>query len=103
MSRKKKPGITTLHRFSTGLHTSDWHRYPAPPCRGQGWTVDCVEQKSKFPLGGERVGERLYPSREVILSARSQTAAQRALDTIRIRNAFLAAGSRFFQRLTTHH
>lgn len=69
-------------QFHTGLHTSDWHRYPMPPYRGQGWTVDFVEPKCEFPMGGEHSGDRFYPFKEVILSARSQTAAQRARDTI---------------------
>ncbi|MGD1105722.1 MAG: hypothetical protein ABR865_01675 [Terracidiphilus sp.] len=72
----------TLRQFHTGLHTSDWHRYPLPPYRGRGWTVDFVEQKSEFSQGGEFSGDRLYPFKEVIVSARDQTAAQRAFDTI---------------------
>lgn len=92
--------MSTLPRFHTGLHTSDWHRYPAPPYRGQGWTVDFVEQRSKFPQGGEYVGDRLYPFKEVILSARNQTSAQRALDTIlSARN--LLEGSNFFRMLSS--
>lgn len=82
MIPKEEQAMSTLRPFHTGLHTSDWHRYPAPPYRGQGWTVDFVEQKSDFPQGGEYAGDRLYPFKEVILSARDQTAAQRALDTI---------------------
>lgn len=91
--------MTTLHPFHTGLYTSDWHRYPAPPYRGQGWIVDFVEQKSEFPQGGEFVGDRLYPFKEVMLSARNQTAAQRALDTIMsARN--LLEGSNLFRMLS---
>ncbi len=91
--------MTKVRPFHTGLHTSDWHRYPAPLYRAQGWTVDFVEQRSEFPQGGEYVGDRLYPFKEVILSARNQTAAQRALDTIMsARN--LLEGSSFFRMLS---
>lgn len=91
--------MSALSQFHTGLHTSDWHRYPAPPYRAQSWTVDFVEQKSEFPQGGEYVGDRLYPFKEVIVSARNQTAAQRALDTIMgARN--LIEGSSFFRMLS---
>lgn len=72
----------TLDQFHSGLHTSDWHRYPMPPYRGRGWTVDFVEPRSELPMGGEHSGDRFYPFKEVILSARNQTGAQRALDTI---------------------
>lgn len=91
--------MSSLPRFHTGLHTSDWHRYPAPPYRGMGWTVDFAQQKSEYPLGGEYVGDQLYPFKKVILSARNQTAAQRALDTIMsARN--LLEGSNFFRILS---
>lgn len=75
-------GMGTLRQFHTGLHTSDWYRYPAPPYRGQGWTVDFLEQKYEVSRGGEFSGDRFYPFKEVILSARDQTAAQRASDII---------------------
>lgn len=91
--------MSSLPRFHTGLYTSDWHRYPAPPYRGIGWTVDFVQQKSEYPLGGEYMGDQLYPFKKVILSARNQTAAQRALDTIMsARN--LLGGSNFFRMLS---
>lgn len=99
MIPKEEQAMSTLRPFHTGLHTSDWHRYPAPPYRAQGWTVDFVEQRSEFPQGGEYVGGRLYPFKEVILSARNQTVAQRALDTIMsARN--LLEGSSFFRMLS---
>jgi hypothetical protein len=91
--------MSVLPRFHTGLHTSDWHRYPAPPYRGQGWTVNFVEQISEFPQGGEYVGDRLYPFKEVILSARNQTSARRALDSIMSAHNLLE-GSNLFRMLS---
>jgi hypothetical protein len=96
---KEEREMSTLRPFHTGLHTSDWHRYPTPPYRAKGWTVDFVEQRSEFPQGGEYAGDRLYPFKQVIISARNQTAAQRALDTIlSARN--LLEGSSFFRMLS---
>ena len=94
----RKQRMVAVAQFQTGLYTSDWHRYPAPPYRGPGWTVDFVQQESDYPLGGEYAGDQLYPFKEVILSARNQTAAQRALDTVMsARN--LLEGSNFFREL----
>jgi len=92
--------MSTHRPFHTGLHTSDWHRFPAPPYRGQGWAVNFLKQKSEFPQGGEYVGDRLYPFKEVILSARNQMAAQRALDTILSAHNLLE-GSNFFHKLSS--
>ena len=89
-----------LRQFHTGLHASDWHRYPLPPYRGRGWTVDFVELKREFPMGGEHSGDRFYPFKEIMLSARNQTTAQRALDTISsVRN--LLQGSNLLGMLAT--
>jgi hypothetical protein len=70
-----------LH-FHTGLHTSDWHRYPTPPYRGRGWSVIFAKPTTEFPQGGEYSGNKFYPYKEVIISARDQLAAQRALNII---------------------
>ena len=82
-------------RFHTGLHTSDWHSYPAPPYKGKGWTVTFMKQTTEFPQGGEYSGSKFYPYKEVIISARDQVTAQRAANTIyNVRN--LLQGSNFY-------
>jgi len=92
--------MITLGQFHTGLHTSDWHRYPMPPYQGRGWKVDFAEPKSKFPMGGEHSGDCFYPYKEVILSARNRTAAQRALGTI-VSARHLLQGSNFLAMLSS--
>src|ERR1700733_2655635 len=69
-------------KFHTGLHTSDWHRYPSTPYRGRGWTVRFVKQTAEFPRGGEYSDDKFYPHKEVVISARDQLVAQRAANTI---------------------
>jgi hypothetical protein len=87
--------MDSTRQFHTGLRTSDWHRYPPPPYRGQGWIVDFVEQKSELPQGGEFTGDRFYLYKEVILSSRDQLAAQRAFDTISNARNLLEASNLF--------
>lgn len=87
-----------MPQFHTGLHTSDYHRYPKPPYRGRGWTVNFVRQTTEFPQGGEYSGDKFYPYREVVISAAGQVAAQRAATTIyNARN--LLQGSNLFGML----
>ena len=87
-----------MPRFHTGLHTSDYYRYPRPPYRGRGWSVNFVKQTTEFPRGGEYSGDKFYPYKEVILSARDQVSAQRAASTIyNARN--LLQGSNLFGML----
>jgi hypothetical protein len=71
-----------MSQFHTGLHTSDYHRYPTPPYRGRGWGVSFVKQTTEFPQGGEYSGDKFYPYKEVIISAPGQVGAQRAATTI---------------------
>jgi hypothetical protein len=71
-----------MSQFHTGLHTSDWYLYPTPPYKGRGWTVTFVKQTTQFPHGGEYSGDKFYPYKEVIISARDQVAAQRAANMI---------------------
>lgn len=71
-----------MPQFHTGLHTSDYHRYPIPPYRGRGWSVRFVKQNTEFPRGGEYSGDKFYPYKEVIISARDEVSAQRAATTI---------------------
>jgi hypothetical protein len=87
-----------MPQFQTGLHTSDYHRYPKPPYRGRGWSVKFVKQTTEFPQGGEYSGDKFYPYREVTISARHQVVAQRAVTTIyNARN--LLQGSNLFGML----
>jgi hypothetical protein len=87
-----------MPQFRTGLHTSDYHRYPTPPYRGRGWSVNFVKQTTEFPRGGEYSRDKFYPYKEVILSARDQVTAQRAVTTIfNARN--LLQGSNLFGML----
>src|SRR5260370_25907411 len=71
-----------MPRFHTGLHTSDWHSYPDTPYKAKGWIISFEEQATEFPRGGEYSGDRFYPYKEVIISARDQVIAQRAANTI---------------------
>jgi hypothetical protein len=71
-----------MSQFHTGLHTSDYHRYPTPPYRGRGWGVSFVKQTTEFPQGGEYSGDKFYPYKEVIISAPGQVGAQRPATTI---------------------
>src|SRR5260370_40399259 len=84
-----------MPRFHTGLHTSDWHSYPDTPYKAKGWIISFEEQATEFPRGGEYSGDRFYPYKEVIISARDQVIAQRAANTIyNVRN--LLQGSNLF-------
>lgn len=87
-----------MPQFHTGLHTSDYHRYPTPPYRGRGWSVSFVKQTTEFPQGGEYSGDKFYPYKEVIISAPGQVPALRAATTIyNARN--LLQGSNLFGML----
>jgi hypothetical protein len=87
-----------MPQFHTGLHTSDYHRYPKPPYRGRGWSVNFVKQTTEFPQGGEYSGDKFYPYKEIIVFAPRQVAAQRAATTIyNARN--LLQGSNLFGML----
>jgi len=89
-----------MPQFHTGLHTSDWHLYPDPPYKARGWAVTFVKQTAKFPQGGEYSGDKFYPYKEVIISARDQVTAQRAANTIfNARN--LLQGSNLFGMLSS--
>jgi hypothetical protein len=90
-----KVGDERMPRFHTGLHTSDWHSYPDTPYKAKGWIVSFEDQATEFPRGGEYSGDRFYPYKEVIISARDQVIAQRAANTIyNVRN--LLQGSNLF-------
>ena len=39
-----------MPQFHTGLHTSDYHRYPTPPYRGRGWSVRFVKQAIEYEI-----------------------------------------------------
>lgn len=84
-----------MPQFHTGLHTSDWHAYPAPPYRARGWTVTFVKQTTQFPQGGEYSRDKFYPYKEVIISARDQVAAQRAANAIYNARNLLQASNLF--------
>ncbi|MGH9697855.1 MAG: hypothetical protein ACRD5R_05855 [Candidatus Acidiferrales bacterium] len=91
---------TPMPQFHTGLHPSDWHAYPTPPYRGRGWTISFAKQTTQFPQGGEYSGDKFYPYKEVIISARDQLTAQRAANTIyNARN--LLQGSNLFGMLSS--
>ena len=79
---RMKVGDERMPRFHTGLHTSDWHSYRDTPYKAKGWIVSFEEQATEFPRGGEYSGDRFYPYKEVIISARDQVIAQRAANTI---------------------
>jgi hypothetical protein len=84
-----------MPRFHTGLHTSDWHSYPPPPYKAKGWSVTFKGLTTEYPRGGEYSGDKFYPYKEVIISARDQVTAQRAANTIyNVRN--LLQGSNLF-------
>jgi hypothetical protein len=84
-----------MPRFHTGLHTSDWHSYPPPPYKAKGWSITFKELTTEYQRGGEYSGDKFYPYKEVIISARDQVTAQRAANTIyNVRN--LLQGSNLF-------
>src|SRR5580700_5634779 len=71
-----------MPHFHTGLHTLDWHEYPSPPYKARAWTVAFAKQTAEFPRGGQYSGDKFYPYKEVIISARDQLTAQRAANAI---------------------